>query len=161
MKLTDKECGIMQCVYCGMSNAEIAKHYKISTSTIKNRITVIMGKIGAKNRWSLAGWWWVYAITGKAQPVYNSDNRVNIAQAGSEAHRARKLKAKGNGVSNKEWKDIKEKYGNKCLKCGSKENISMDHVIPLAKGGEHDVKNIQPLCRHCNSVKNAKHEDYR
>lgn len=161
MKLTDKECGIMQCVYCGMSNKQIANHYKISTQTVKTRLTVIMGKIGAKNRWSLAGWWWVYAITGKTEPVYITDDRSKSNQAGSMAHRARKMKAKGRGVTAKEWKDIKEKHGNKCLKCGSIENISMDHVIPLAKGGEHDVNNIQPLCRHCNSVKNAKHEDYR
>lgn len=159
--LTDKECGIMQCIFSGMSNLQIADHYKISKHTIKSRVSILMGKIGVKNRWSLAVWWWQYAIIGKQEPVYKPDKRASVGIATTETHRARKKNAKGNGVSNPQWQDILEKYGNKCLKCGSENNLSMDHIIPLSLGGDHDISNIQPLCRKCNSKKNAKYEDYR
>lgn len=35
------------------------------------------------------------------------------------------------------------------------------HVIPLAKGGENTVENMQPLCRNCNSAKGVDNADYR
>ncbi|MBD3197989.1 MAG: hypothetical protein GF317_23265 [Candidatus Lokiarchaeota archaeon] len=62
-------------------------------------------------------------------------------------------------------KDIREevfkKYGEVCLCCGSKTNISIDHVIPVHKGGENTISNLQPLCKSCNSAKGVKIIDYR
>ena len=36
-----------------------------------------------------------------------------------------------------------------------------DHVIPLIKGGAHDISNIQPLCSLCNIWKGLKIIDFR
>ena len=33
---------------------------------------------------------------------------------------------------------------------------SIDHIIPLAKGGTHTWDNIQLAHRHCNTIKNDK-----
>lgn len=52
-------------------------------------------------------------------------------------------------------------FGNQCLKCKSYDDICIDHVIPLAKGGENTVENMQPLCRNCNSAKGVDNADYR
>lgn len=56
-------------------------------------------------------------------------------------------------LSAAEWLAIKASYGYCCAKCGSAEDISQDHVVPLSKGGAHNADNIQPLCRSCNSGK--------
>jgi len=56
---------------------------------------------------------------------------------------------------------IYEKHGKQCLSCGSKENITLDHIIPIAKGGLNDIDNLQPLCKSCNSKKATKIIDYR
>ena len=57
-------------------------------------------------------------------------------------------------------KIIREKvfkiHGEKCLKCGSKENIQLDHIVPVAAGGLDEIKNLQPLCKACNSSKGSK-----
>ena len=37
----------------------------------------------------------------------------------------------------------------KCAKCGSKENIEIHHMIPLAMGGTNDEINLIPLCHSC------------
>lgn len=79
----------------------------------------------------------------------------------SQNRRARKI---GNGgiITEKEWKELQEKYGNKCLCCGRKGiKLSLDHIIPLSKGGKHIIENAQPLCIPCNSRKNNKIIDYR
>ena len=56
---------------------------------------------------------------------------------------------------------IYNKYGKKCLKCGTEHNISLDHVIPVHKGGKDEVNNLQPLCKSCNSQKGTDIIDYR
>jgi 5-methylcytosine-specific restriction endonuclease McrA len=80
-----------------------------------------------------------------------------------EYHANRRARALGNGgtFTDKDWNEILEKYGHKCLKCGSTDRIQPDHVIPLARGGRNDKSNIQPLCKRCNVRKHAKIEDYR
>jgi 5-methylcytosine-specific restriction endonuclease McrA len=61
-----------------------------------------------------------------------------------------------------EWKALCEWFGNACLRCGSTEKLSPDHVIPLSKGGMNDISNIQPLCLFCNYSKNNRNSnDYR
>lgn len=52
-------------------------------------------------------------------------------------------------------------YGKKCLKCGSEINLQIDHVIPVAMGGNNDINNYQPLCKTCNIRKGTKIIDYR
>lgn len=61
---------------------------------------------------------------------------------------------------------VYEKFGGKCNNCGKTLNFecgklsndypSMDHIIPLSKGGHHTWDNIQLLCRGCNFKKGAK-----
>ncbi len=39
-------------------------------------------------------------------------------------------------------------------------NLSVDHIVPKAKGGSEDSKNLQLLCRSCNSIKGDRTMDY-
>jgi 5-methylcytosine-specific restriction endonuclease McrA len=47
-------------------------------------------------------------------------------------------------------------FGNCCAYCGNSGKISIDHVMPLSKGGLDEHSNIVPACKTCNSSKNAK-----
>ena len=60
-----------------------------------------------------------------------------------------------------QWLEILELFDGKCLRCGTKKRISIDHIIPIAKGGLHTASNVQPLCCSCNSSKRTKIIDYR
>jgi hypothetical protein len=48
-----------------------------------------------------------------------------------------------------------------CLKCGSESKLTIDHVVPISKGGSNDFNNLQILCEKCNSLKGSKIADYR
>ena len=61
-----------------------------------------------------------------------------------------------------EFKELCERYGNKCLACGDTEAVlEADHVVPLTKGGSDSISNIQPLCGSCNRKKFVHIIDYR
>lgn len=46
--------------------------------------------------------------------------------------------------------------GRPCAACGSRRDTSIDHRIPLAKGGAHHHSNWQVLCKRCNSFKGGR-----
>jgi len=48
---------------------------------------------------------------------------------------------------------VLERDRHRCVKCGSDRQLTVDHIIPLAKGGSNDLSNFQTLCRRCNSGK--------
>jgi 5-methylcytosine-specific restriction endonuclease McrA len=79
----------------------------------------------------------------------------------------RRVKLKKNGgkrITEVQWKALCEQTGNRCLACGQPGNyitLTMDHIIPIKKGGKDGISNIQPLCRSCNSSKGIKIIDYR
>ena len=63
--------------------------------------------------------------------------------------------------TSQEWEELCSKYDYKCLACGEARPLAADHVIPISLGGASDIRNIQPLCKSCNSKKYTKSTDYR
>ena len=54
------------------------------------------------------------------------------------------------------YKDLKKIYSQPCFNCGSTNNQSLDHRIPLSRGGEHKIGNMLTLCQPCNASKHSK-----
>lgn len=52
-----------------------------------------------------------------------------------------------------EWQNLLAKHNGQCVACGTTERISRDHIVPLSKGGNDLIENIQPLCMPCNRRK--------
>lgn len=91
------------------------------------------------------------------------DANPEKAKAPVRNRRAQKKNRNGK-ITAEEWTLILQKYNYTCLCCGRKEpeiKITLDHVIPLSKGGLHKIDNAQPLCYSCNSRKGTKTIDYR
>ena len=95
---------------------------------------------------------------------YNRRQRLKFPEKtrlNNEKRRAREKGATGT-ITAKEWGALLERYGHKCLRCGQAGvKLTLDHVLPLAMGGNHTINNAQCLCSTCNSIKGAKHIDYR
>jgi 5-methylcytosine-specific restriction endonuclease McrA len=106
----------------------------------------------------------------KAQAKYNRKYRRENQESYRLSHRVRmharrvKISENGGNFTKAEWRALCKKHGNKCLACGEPGNhktLTIDHVIPVSKGGSNDISNIQPLCLVCNSSKKDQIIDYR
>lgn len=52
-------------------------------------------------------------------------------------------------------------YGKKCLRCGTSHDLTLDHVVPVSKGGKSVLENLQILCYQCNRLKKTIPAEYR
>jgi len=48
---------------------------------------------------------------------------------------------------------VYERDGHKCVKCGTTENLTLDHRIPRSRGGRSTMENLQTMCHDCNNEK--------
>lgn len=63
-----------------------------------------------------------------------------------------------------EWRNLRSKLsevvferdGKICARCGSTENLQIDHVYPVSRGGTNELDNLQVLCGTCNLKKGNK-----
>jgi 5-methylcytosine-specific restriction endonuclease McrA len=94
--------------------------------------------------------------------IYSYDTRI-------ESSRRRRARQRTNAIEIIRPLVIFERDNYKCWICGcnvvvlrNKANCktpkaaTIDHVIPLAKGGTHTIDNIKTACRQCNSIKSDK-----
>jgi 5-methylcytosine-specific restriction endonuclease McrA len=90
-------------------------------------------------------------------------NPEKVREQHRQAQRNRRARAKQSPgqFTREDWLAILDRYGHKCLCCGTKGELQPDHVIPLSVGGTNTVDNIQPLCGACNRKKQANIIDYR
>jgi 5-methylcytosine-specific restriction endonuclease McrA len=74
-------------------------------------------------------------------------------------YRARLKDGCSPGVSSAEWERLLAMHDYSCAYCGSAENITRDHMTPIARGGRDEPDNVVPACRSCNSQKGARTVD--
>lgn len=78
-------------------------------------------------------------------------------------HRARKHGKEGY-YTFAEWENLKKFYSYMCLCCKRTEpeiSLTEDHIVPISRGGDNTINNIQPLCMGCNKKKFTQSTDYR
>jgi len=58
-----------------------------------------------------------------------------------------------------EWEAVKMAQNFTCLHCARQEpdiTLTIDHIVPVAKGGANSIENIQALCGPCNCRKGTR-----
>ena len=86
---------------------------------------------------------------------YYVSHRAKIVE-NTRRRRARLLATKTFRITQREWNRLCQRFDWACAYCGCKTVLTMDHVVPLIRGGSHGIGNILPACQPCNSSKNKK-----
>ena len=89
--------------------------------------------------------------TTKQWCINNPDKVFNICQK-----RRLKEQSQGNGISKEQWLEIMTFFNWKCAYSGenlTENNRSLDHIIPLNRGGENEIWNLVPMLKNYNSQK--------
>lgn len=85
---------------------------------------------------------------------YRIANRDKI-RAANNARKALQRGVEVNDLTGEQWTEIRALFKQRCAYCNCKPRVlTMDHVVPLSKGGHHTAANIIPACQSCNSRKN-------
>lgn len=76
-------------------------------------------------------------------PLYNSPQAYVFNLQTTSSAEAKRL-----------WRSkIKEEWGYECAYCGSQDKLTIDHIVPKAKGGPDFTKNLLCACHDCNQDK--------
>lgn len=77
-----------------------------------------------------------------------------IGTARRSRRRARERGAGGGGVTVAQWKQVLDDSLGLCAYCNARPaKLEVDHVVPLARHGEHGINNLVASCRQCNASK--------
>lgn len=113
-------------------------HSNKKTANLKRRI-----------RWASAGTEHNDMVR-KAWESANLEKSRIIKKLARQKRRATKLMALTYRITGK---DLAAILSRPCIYCGTSKNITLEHVIPLNRGGLHGIGNLAPACKSCNSAK--------
>jgi len=88
--------------------------------------------------------------------LYAKSKNIQIGQAKARFKREVLLKSRINDLTLDQWEEIKKNQNYKCAYCGKEIQLTIDHIVPISKGGNHTQENIQGLCKSCNCKKQNK-----
>ena len=106
-------------------------------------------------------------IIKKVSPFCDKDcMRFHSKQSITESARRRRARMRTGVIETIRPEQIYKRDKYKCWICGckvvstygkdarlNKDAATLDHIIPLAKGGTHTKENIKTACRQCNALK--------
>jgi 5-methylcytosine-specific restriction endonuclease McrA len=95
-----------------------------------------------------------YARNWQRQNKGRHAEYVRVSQA-----KRRAAKNGGDGVTAAQWRALVAEHNGRCAYRGCEGPLTMDHRLPLARGGKHEIANILPACRPCNSEKGTLTEE--
>lgn len=79
--------------------------------------------------------------------------RVRMHSRNGEARRRARIARVLATLTTAEWEAILNAADYACIYCGSRKQISIDHLTPIARGGDHTADNVAPACMPCNRSK--------
>ncbi|MCH7985881.1 MAG: HNH endonuclease [Acidobacteria bacterium] len=82
-------------------------------------------------------------LTHEQQEIDYASSEVNADSADGRRER----------ISEAVRQEVWRRDQGKCARCGSRENLEFDHIIPVSKGGGNTARNLELLCETCNRKK--------
>ena len=93
------------------------------------------------------------ARTGRKR--YYENNKDYFREAGRKNVARRRAKKAESTVYWISERDMRRLLANSCVACSS-PGQHIDHIVPISRGGQHSIGNLQMLCAWCNMSKKDK-----
>ena len=79
--------------------------------------------------------------------------KANPLKRANHENTYRGSKRHPDAISSAELERLRIEHGDRCCYCGNVRKLTVEHIVPLSKGGTHTGDNILFACRPCNSSK--------
>jgi 5-methylcytosine-specific restriction endonuclease McrA len=102
----------------------------------------------------------VLLVTGQAETLaFSSDRQWEVRSPSIVLQVSEHIRLIGRNPE-RHWKvppvsrrEVLRRDSHTCQYCGSGKHLTLDHVIPRLKGGQHTWNNVVAACTNCNSRK--------
>jgi len=93
-----------------------------------------------------------HSLKGKiTSQKYRQSEKGRAARLRARTKRRVTLGVVASTLTAEEWREIKKQYQYRCVYCGQKLSLTIEHAVPISKGGTHTKNNVVPACFQCNS----------
>lgn len=91
---------------------------------------------------------------------YRNTPQGQVVLFNSTCKRRQREEQQGNGITKDQWLEMMKFFSFKCAYSGiplkKGDNMTVDHIAPLVKGGAHEIWNCVPMDKSLNSSKHDK-----
>ena len=81
------------------------------------------------------------------------DSEARAVLLGSSVGATGEIVYERQALSSDVRREVWRRDQGRCARCGSREKLEYDHIIPVSKGGSNTARNIELLCEACNRSK--------
>jgi len=107
-------------------------------------------------------------LDAQADALLEKDEKKQKRKQRKERKKRKEKGYRTFGLNDKRWQNLRRRvfnaYGKVCMKCGSTDELHVDHIKPKSKYPKlaYDFDNLQVLCKTCNYEKSNKTcDDFR
>ena len=118
--------------------------------------------IACKDNWSLETWESALNRLTRYRLARDAEKKAKKEMAPIKTNPGNQSKEKRIKFSKTMRKSVYEASNGKCAICGrtlqiecaeQDDYVTVDHIIPLSKGGKNELSNYQATCKCCNQIK--------
>jgi len=145
------------CSVCKI-NQKVNNFYKVSgTEKVRSNCKTCFKDYNLKNKERKKVYDFEYRQINKKRiaQVSHKYHVSNRERARDASHRRRSIKM-NNGSFKIYKKELFKIYNSPCFYCGSLNKITIDHIVPISRGGTHSIGNLVAACAFCNGSKSSK-----
>ena len=106
-----------------------------------------------KEKKAATGAAWYEANKEKKAAASAAWGAANLEKAAASQHR-RRARLALNGVNLVTAAETAAIIAQPCMACDAPAPSTVEHLVPVNRGGAHTIGNLAPLCQPCNSSKN-------
>lgn len=154
-----------------MKNLTPSRTIDLNSLTLQDELYIIGCADAGSNVWCRDTYnsdkGWMTVITLLANSPYASEKQQSVAWGIIKSHKNKATSTMKRQLVRQRRAAFQRDHAAKvlamldrgdlavCSECGATDDLTIDHITPLSRGGTDDIDNLRFLCQSCNSKKGA------